>query len=1037
MNDQSQRAEALDINRSFIVQAPAGSGKTELLTQRYLKLLSTCSEPENVMAMTFTNKAVDELTERVLSSLESSNHPRPERAHKQITYDLALAVMRRSDEKNWQLLQNPKRLKILTIDGLDSLIVNRYSLESQLVPRQIMAEAWQRDDAYRYAAEQTLLMIDDAQYGEAIAQLLLYLDNNIEKFYSLSTKMLIKRNQWLTHLYRDGVLNPQALKDSAKMIVKEHLAILQPLAKAHLDDEFFGLLSAREGRQYTLPTADYSDLEAWQLIADLCLTKSGTWRKAVNKLKTDLSEQVALGEALQQLGQLPDINFSQAQIDILAVIAKVLKLCVAQLKVYFETQQAQDFIEVSLNANEALGGQSGVSDIALFLDYKVQHLLIDEFQDTSASQFNTIQKLIEQWQENDNKTLFLVGDPMQSIYRFREAQVGLFLQVKSKGIANIKPKSLLLTTNFRSSKSIVESNNAFFQRIFPQQNNLYQGAVCYSPSQANSIKESENSVVFHAFAPQQSLREAQRVSDIVQTTLANKTNGTIAILVRSRPHLQAIMQQLTQDNIAFESIEIMKLENHLLIRDLFSLTKALLHLGDKLAWLSVLRAPWCGLVLEDLLLLSEGDIIYQQLSNENILAKMSQEGRTRATHLHHCLQTVIDNQGRFDFVELLSYALNQLGLTEDALSSTEVAIKEDFLQIIFNCEQQSLDIKTIKGAMKGLYAPSDTAQVKLMTIHQSKGLEFDTVIMPGLGKSPRSNDSPIVHMREFSNQSLLLAPIKSASEADNSNTYQYLKFIELQQDKFETMRLLYVAMTRARSELHLLGAVGKNGKASKNSLLNLLMPFYQNNFENIDTESDELQHLEAPLLQRFKHLKAPIKHHQEVGEEVIYQQNFERLFKSILGTLVHEYYEYELFNPSEINIANRLIEVGIAPNDISTYQTFILRLLNNTKNDNQFEWLFKKRDSTQNEAKFLVDGRVIVIDRLFIDEGVLWVIDFKTAEPAEGEPLAQFIKRQQTQHAKQLLFYQQALSEIYSHPVRCALYCPSVPVLIEIEACTP
>ncbi|MBT6327367.1 MAG: UvrD-helicase domain-containing protein, partial [Candidatus Thioglobus sp.] len=120
MSDQAQRDEALDVTRSFIVQAPAGSGKTELLAQRYLKLLSICDDPENVMAMTFTNKAVDELTERVLSSLKSTNEPRPKQAHKQITYDLALKVMERSQNRNWQLLQMPQRLKIFTIDGLSS-----------------------------------------------------------------------------------------------------------------------------------------------------------------------------------------------------------------------------------------------------------------------------------------------------------------------------------------------------------------------------------------------------------------------------------------------------------------------------------------------------------------------------------------------------------------------------------------------------------------------------------------------------------------------------------------------------------------------------------------------------------------------------------------------------------------------------------------------------------------------------------------------------------------------------------------------------
>ncbi|VVM22141.1 ATP-dependent DNA helicase pcrA (EC [uncultured Gammaproteobacteria bacterium] len=99
--------------------------------------------------------------------------------------------------------------------------------------------------------------------------------------------------------------------------------------------------------------------------------------------------------------------------------------------------------------------------------------------------------------------------------------------------------------------------------------------------------------------------------------------------MRARSHLESIAQQLKDDNIDFESVEITKLQNHLLTRDLFSLTQALLHLGDKLAWLSVLRAPWCGLVLNDLLVLSECDdcIIYQQLSDETILYNSAKMGK--------------------------------------------------------------------------------------------------------------------------------------------------------------------------------------------------------------------------------------------------------------------------------------------------------------------------------------------------------------------------------------------------------------------------
>ncbi|CAC9435084.1 ATP-dependent DNA helicase pcrA (EC 3.6.1.-) [uncultured Gammaproteobacteria bacterium] len=1039
MNDQAQRDEALDISQSFIVQAPAGSGKTELLTQRYLKLLSVSDEPENIMAMTFTNKAVDEMTQRVLLALKSSFEPKPKAPHKQITYELASQAMQRSDERGWQLLQNPRRLKISTIDGLYNLINNRYPLPSQLVPRQIMAENWARDNAYQYAIEQVLLMIDDEQQGGAIADLLLHLDNNVGSFQKLVVQMLSKRDQWLTRLYRDGVIDPKVLQDTAKAIVIKSLEELHGLAALYFQADFFALMLSDKDLNFnkitSLPSVDCADLEKWKLIAAFCLTKKDGWRKTLEKkLPTEFFDE-SLRLRLVQLNTLPDVEFSQEQSTILRAIAKVLKLSVAHLNVYFEQEQAHDFIEVALNASQALDEEQGVSDIALFLDYKIQHLLIDEFQDTSASQFNTIEKLINQWQDGDGKTLFLVGDPMQSIYRFRESQVGLFLQVKEEGIASIQPKSLVLSTNFRSSRSIVEGNNALFSKIFPENNDVHQGAISYANSQSSSNEEDKNAIVFYPFAAEQLLLEAKTVSKIVQTSLQNNKGGTIAVLVRARSHLESIAQQLKDDDIDFESVEITKLQSHLLTRDLFSLTKALLHLGDKLAWLSVLRAPWCGLVLNDLLVLSECDdcIIYQQLSDETILVQLSEDGQKRAKHLHACLHDVVNNQGRFNFVELLSYALSQLGLTNDTLSNTELEIKDEFLKIIHNCEtQQMLNTKTIESAMKNLYAPSDKALVKLMTIHQSKGLEFDSVIIPSLGKSARSNDSPIMQLREFSNKSLLLAPIKPAVDTNESGTYTYLKFIESQQDKFETMRLLYVAMTRAKSNLHLLGAVNKSGKSIKGSFLHLLMPFYANVFEGIDKISDTVEDVQAPLLKRFSQMKTPINKTPEQGELIEYQQNFERLFKSALGTLVHQYYEQELFTPSIKNIRNRLIEIGTSPKDIERWSVFIIKLLENTKNDEKFDWLFKQRDSTQTEAEFIVDARTIAIDRLFIDAGTLWVIDFKTAKPAENEPLNKFIQRQQNQHAKQLRFYKTTLCEIYKIPVRCALYCPSVSQLIEI-----
>ena len=110
MNDQTQRDQALDVGASYIVQAPAGSGKTELLTQRYLKLLSISDEPENILAMTFTNKAADELKYRVIKSLEESGEPAPQSAHKKLTWELANKVLKRANERGWDIFFNPSRM---------------------------------------------------------------------------------------------------------------------------------------------------------------------------------------------------------------------------------------------------------------------------------------------------------------------------------------------------------------------------------------------------------------------------------------------------------------------------------------------------------------------------------------------------------------------------------------------------------------------------------------------------------------------------------------------------------------------------------------------------------------------------------------------------------------------------------------------------------------------------------------------------------------------------------------------------------------
>ncbi len=1055
MNDQQQRDKALSISDSFIVQAPAGSGKTELITQRYLKLLSCADEPENILVMTFTNKAVDELKHRIINSLAKASLAPPKESHKLTTFNLACQVLRQSNEHEWDLLNNPSRIKIITIDSLSSLIVSKYPSIEALIPPRTMVESYEYDQIYKKAAEKTLMLIEEEEYQTSVASVLLYLDNHVDRFYRLIVHMLSKREQWLPKLYIKGALDIKSLERTAQEIIIEHLGALKQVASELLDDEFFSLLGMNKRDDVTkitkLPGTNLSDLSEWQVIAELLLTKNGDWRKQVDTkigFPTELKEQKsAFSEVLEALNseksfrtmlselyKLPSKHFHESTSRNINDIAQVLKLAVAQLKLIFKEEELQDFSEVAMQAIRALDSREVVSDIALLLDYQIKHLLIDEFQDTSYSQLNLIERLLEGWQEGDGKSIFLVGDPMQSIYRFRESQVGIFIQVMRNGIANLNINSLILTTNFRSNKSIVEINNSIFSQIFPNEDNLLQGAITFSKSTSASKKEPKDVVNFYPYSYDQDLKESEQVVAIIKNSLKDNPNQEIAVLVKSRIHLKEIISSLQSHKINFEAIKTEPLKVNLFTRDLISLARSLLSLGDRLAWLSILRAPWCGLTLEDLLIVSNSNemTIFHQLNSNKLIEKLSEDGIQRSQHLYQAIEEAIMNEGRFSFVERFSYALSQL-CNDIKLTREEWIIRSQFLSLVSECElNQTLNVETLQSMLNDLYAPSQSACVKLMTIHQAKGLEFETVIIPGLGKTGKSDSLALIQVQEISDNSILLAPIKSSNEKEESKTYLYLKHLQKHQTHFEMMRLLYVAMSRAKEKLYLLGSVTKSGSVASNSFLSLLGQYYQQSIANIHSETSlPSTELTPPKMVRYKELSVLSKreiNNKNQSKNIV--KNIDLIYQSVLGSIVHYYLEHSLFEPPIKSIETKFLELGLPQRLIQSYSSKVCRLLVNTKRDKDFDWLFMKRESTEVESEYSNHTKTVIIDRLFIDNGILWIIDFKTATLNEDESINSFIERQKHSHHKQLLEYQEILEEIFRLPSRLALYCPSVSQLI-------
>jgi ATP-dependent exoDNAse (exonuclease V) beta subunit len=346
---------------------------------------------------------------------------------------------------------------------------------------------------------------------------------------------------------------------------------------------------------------------------------------------------------------LPPVVYESDQWQVLQALTTLLPRAVAELWLVFKEVGQSDFVEVSLAAGRALGEVDAPTDLLLHLDSRIRHILVDEFQDTSWGQFLLLKKLTSGWQQGDGRSLFLVGDPMQSIYRFREAEVGLYLQARHHGIDQLQLEPLYLTANFRSQAGIVDWVNGVFPALFPDREDEALGGVTYAPSVAAHEAMAVQAVTCHAMASRDDRAEALRVVELVHQARRDDPQGSVAVLVRARSHLQEILRAFHQAGLRFRAQEIDPLAGRPVARDLLALTRALLHPSDRIAHLAVLRAPWCGLCLDDLHALAgetPDATLTELLRQPKRLLQLSEDGRIRLARVTNVLSQVATQRGR-------------------------------------------------------------------------------------------------------------------------------------------------------------------------------------------------------------------------------------------------------------------------------------------------------------------------------------------------------------------------------------------------------
>lgn len=224
LGDDSARRRALDPATSFLVQAPAGSGKTELLIQRFLALLALVRAPEEIVAITFTRKAAGEMQDRVLNALtRAARNETPSKAHEQKSHALALAALEQDRRQGWELLSHPSRLRIQSIDSLCAAIVRQMPWLARLGAQSAVTE--DAESHYVEAALRTLALVEEeGPRREPLETVLAHLDNNVPRAAELIVQMLKFRDHWL-HLTVAGAASRAELERAMENAVNDGLVL--------------------------------------------------------------------------------------------------------------------------------------------------------------------------------------------------------------------------------------------------------------------------------------------------------------------------------------------------------------------------------------------------------------------------------------------------------------------------------------------------------------------------------------------------------------------------------------------------------------------------------------------------------------------------------------------------------------------------------------------------------------------------------------------------------------------------------------------
>jgi len=885
-------ALAINPEANIAVFASAGSGKTHLLVHRILKLLLNGVEPSHILAITFTRKAAAEMRERlmkILAEWATADDTQVKTTLKSLLHpddDASIAKARKLYE---ELLFSEYEIRITTFHAFCQDILKRFAIHAGVPAGFRVAET---NDELKLEARKKLFKIaqhgDNQKLSRAIFTLLQHCStvNNVNEV--LDT-FIDSRSDWLS--FTENQSNPIEYAEQClnKLIFptqtekNQDLSVLIPALQ-----EYITYISAHKTKTYQsyceqlstflvhaqpekehlniiLPVFFTSKMEKREIKPSKTLEKNLGADKTQNLITLHNAISEKISNHLDTIKKEKLIEFNQAWFYAGHHLLKEYQ----DLKF---SQHTLDFDDLEWYTYLLLNQHDSAAWIQYKLDQHIQHILIDEFQDTNPTQWYLIFPLLSELaidSHNNHRSLFFVGDAKQSIYGFRRANSDLQLTAAEWATENLNAELLETDDSYRSSPAIIN----FVNKIFSQQGielnnfNAHQAVQSnlWGEVHVNQLTYAENLKVENT--KQQGFRdplleakenfdndghyiEGQQVANKIFELISNSSpimeNQTprpikysdIIVLARNRTHLAQLERALSEKQIPYSSAYNGDFLNRLEVQDILSLLTYLTQSHNDLALAQVLRSPLYGMTDLNLMEIAcqnesswhEKLKSYAETSN-NTLAKQAFEQLQNWRSISNTLP-VHDLLDRIYFeTDLLSRYTSSLPSEHpDGINTQRLNNLTALLQLSLDLDAgryssiqsflTSLQTMQANTAFSNSQLPQNNDTVQIMTIHSAKGLEAPVVFLVDTGpKKPQLNTyKPIINWPSNARRPEQFFLVGRKDSVDNIT--QSIIDQQVQTDWKENLNLLYVALTRAKQYLYISGtSSNQNQEKSWHSII--------------------------------------------------------------------------------------------------------------------------------------------------------------------------------------------------------------------------